>query len=123
MNPDHPKPLVYIAGPITANPWGCVAEALPTFRRLIADGCVPFAPQFSIAGAIADPGISYEAWLDYDLDVIRKCDGLVRLPGESAGADREVQLATALGLPLCGDHTDPSWSMFITVCHERTEWT
>lgn len=94
------KPLIYIAGPMTSDPYGCVRQAVTAFRALIEAGCVPFAPQFSVAAAIADPTISYEQWLAYDLDVIGHCAGLLRLAGESAGADREVSHARSLGLPV-----------------------
>lgn len=32
--------------------------------------------------------------------LLQRCDGVLRLPGESAGADNDVRLAIALGLPV-----------------------
>ncbi len=83
------KPLVYVAGPITGNPWGCVRDA----------GCVPFIPQLSVLHEMVDPQ-PYGDWLAYDDDIIAHCHALVRLPGDSKGADHEVELAERLGLPV-----------------------
>jgi hypothetical protein len=38
----------------------------------------------------------YEFWLKLDLEFLTVCDCLVRLPGESSGADREVARAECL---------------------------
>lgn len=35
----------------------------------------------------------YEFWMQHDLEWLDVCDAILRLPGESAGADREVQYA------------------------------
>ena len=40
----------------------------------------------------------YERWLEYDMEWLTACDALVRLPGESKGADREVARAKELGI-------------------------
>jgi hypothetical protein len=88
------KPLVYVAGPITGNPFGCVRESMHAFTRLLDLGCTPFMPQWSVIGEMCHP-LHYETWLDYDFDIIRHCSALVRLRGESPGADREVEHAIA----------------------------
>jgi hypothetical protein len=38
--------------------------------------------------------------LDYDLNWLAKCDAVLRLPGASSGADREVEYAQKLGIPV-----------------------
>lgn len=91
-------PLVYVSGPVTADPLGCVRQALPPFRALRSIGCVPFLPQLSILAAIVEHA-DYESWLAYDLDVLARCDALVRLDGHSPGADREQAAAEAWGIP------------------------
>lgn len=98
MNP-QPPPLVYVAGPITGNPWGCVRQAVALFPELRAAGVVPFFPQLSILHEVVTP-VAYQDWLAYDLDVIRNAAALIRLPGHSEGADREVDFANELGLPV-----------------------
>lgn len=95
MNP----PLVYVAGPISGDPWGCVRQAVRAWEELRAVGAVPFLPQLSVLHAMVDdPG--YEAFLAYDLDVIRNAAAVHRLPGVSPGADREVAFARELGIPV-----------------------
>lgn len=94
-----PPPLVYVAGPMTADPFGCVRQSLPAFALLRRLGAVPFCPQWSVIAEIAEAR-PYEEWLAYDFDVIRNAAALLRLPGESAGADREVALAHELGIPV-----------------------
>src|SRR4051812_7042823 len=93
------KPLVYVAGPVTADPFGCVRQATNAWRRLKDLGCVPFLPQLSVLHEMVDPQ-SYEDWLAYDFAVIEHCDALVRLPGDSNGADQEVEHARSLGIPV-----------------------
>ena len=91
-------PLVYVAGPITRDPFGAVRKSIPVWRQLRKLGVAPFMPQWSILPEMVE-SIAYEDWLAYDFDIIRNCDGLVRLEGESPGADREVEFAGELGLP------------------------
>lgn len=91
------RPLVYVAGPITGDPFGCVRQAAAAFDELRAIGCVPFLPQLSVIHEMVSPQ-PYETWLAYDRDVIDHCDALVRLPGQSLGADREVVYAMEQGI-------------------------
>lgn len=42
----------------------------------------------------------YETWMKLDLDWIGSCDCVLRLPGESKGADREVEHAKKIGMPV-----------------------
>jgi hypothetical protein len=117
------KPLVYVAGPITGNPFGCVRESMHAFTRLLDLGCTPFMPQWSVIGEMCHP-LHYETWLDYDFDIIRHCSALVRLRGESPGADREVEHATALGLPVfhgVGDDRLYAWACRPSVPSPRVE--
>lgn len=50
--------------------------------------------------------MSYETFLAWDIAMLRKCDGLFRLPGYSPGADQEVALAKDLGIPVYTDWAD-----------------
>lgn len=92
------KPLVYVAGPMSSNPLAAVRTSLPCFRILRNAGAIPFMPQWSVIAEIVEPW-PYEQYMDYDFDIIRRCDGLVRLPGASPGADREWALAEERGMP------------------------
>ncbi len=40
----------------------------------------------------------YQQWLEYDKEWLKLCHYVLRLPGESGGADGEVIYATALGI-------------------------
>lgn len=39
-------------------------------------------------------------WYQYDFEWLEKCDAVYRLPGESVGADKEVERAKELGKPV-----------------------
>lgn len=93
------KPLVYVAGPMSLDPWGCVRLANMAFTELRNEGLVPFCPQFSVIAEMVESR-PYEDWLSYDFDVIRHCAAVVRLPGESPGADRECEFGRSLGVPV-----------------------
>lgn len=91
--------MVYVAGPITGDPFGCVRTACSALTELRAEGLVPFLPQLSVLAEMVEHR-SYDEWLAYDFDVIRHCAAVIRLPGESPGADKEGEFARSLGLPV-----------------------
>lgn len=93
------KPLVYCAGPITGDPFGCVRQSMGAFFDLRCYGVVPILPQWSVIAEMVEPQ-PYETWLEYDFDLIRRCDGLLRLKGVSPGADREVAFAESIDVPV-----------------------
>jgi hypothetical protein len=43
-----------------------------------------------------------EEWIELDLAWLARCDALLRVPGESPGADLEVRRAGELGIPVFG---------------------
>jgi len=93
------KPLIYVAGPITGDPFGCVRQSIEAFDWLRSIGAVPFCPQWTVLPEMVSTR-PYEEWMAYDLDVLARCDALLRMPGESPGADREVAHALkAVGIP------------------------
>jgi hypothetical protein len=60
--------------------------------------------RFTASGVVAAtflPKMAAEAqWLTMDEAIIDRCDLMVLLPGESAGAEREVAYAESIGLPI-----------------------
>jgi hypothetical protein len=62
-------------------------------------GFVPFCPLLSHFLDVTHPR-DYQTWLDYDLSWLEVCDVVLRLPGESVGADVEVARAQELGIPV-----------------------
>jgi hypothetical protein len=90
------KPLVYIAGPITKpNMIETAHRGISLYMKMIRHGVVvPFCPHLSVFAEFLDPNtISYKFWLDHDFEVIRHCQALLRMPGESSGADQEIDFA------------------------------
>jgi hypothetical protein len=96
------SPLVYVAGPITGNPWGCVRQATHAAAMLDDLGCHAYLPQLSILHEIVAPQ-PYEHWIEHGLAMVERCDGLWRIAGDSPGADREVDHALQLGIPVFVD--------------------
>jgi hypothetical protein len=48
----------------------------------------------------ADELMDYEAWMAYDFEWLSTCAAVLRLPGDSPGADREVDAALNAGKPV-----------------------
>lgn len=108
------KPFVYMAGPITKpDPLVNTHRALYVAARMLGDGIVtPFVPHLTVLWELVLPQ-DYETWLAYDFEIIAKCDALLRLPGESAGADREVAHAATVNVPVFHDIRDLyAWAQF-----------
>ena len=89
---------VYIAGPMSNGGAGYdlerINDAIRVHLRLINDGFVPHCPQLTMFCELMFPGtVSYTEWMALDRNYIDDCDIVLRLPGESKGADNEVQYA------------------------------
>lgn len=96
-----PEPcLVYVAGPYT-QPFPAInaLKAIAAADELVDRGFTPFVPHLSLLWDTASPK-PYGFWLAYDLAWLAKCDALLRLPGESPGADREVARAHEFDIPV-----------------------
>jgi hypothetical protein len=91
---------VYVAGPYT-KPDPCIntKEACEVANKLCDLGFIPFVPHLSHLWHLITPK-PYEWWLKYDLEWLKSCDALLRFPGESSGADKEVEFAKELGIPV-----------------------
>jgi hypothetical protein len=76
-----------------------VKVAMDVGTKLIEAGFAVFIPHLFHFMHLYNPQ-EYERWLAMDFAVIRKCDGLLRIPGYSPGADREVVFATDHGIPV-----------------------
>ena len=91
---------VYIASPYTK---GDIAVNVK-FQIDIADklmdlGFSPFVPLYSHFQHMAHPR-PYTDWVKNDLVWVGACDCLLRLGGESEGADREVEYAIRMNIPV-----------------------
>jgi len=98
---------VYVAGPLTiGDSFSHVRVALDLADDLWAWGFSPFVPHMNYVWHFVYPKNPQE-WLEYDYGWLRLCDFLVRLPGESVGADAEVEEAKRLGIPvILEDYSD-----------------
>ena len=94
------KPKIYIASPYSiGDKIENVNAQIRAANQLMNYGYTPFLPLLS---HFQDQLISrpYTDWLENDLEWIAVCDGLLRLPGESPGADIEVKHAMGLKIPI-----------------------
>lgn len=92
--------LIYVAAPYTK---GDVAEnvrrACEVGNVLLEMGHIPFVPHLSHFWHFAFPK-PWEVWLRMDLVFLSRCDALLRLDGDSKGADIEVETALKLKIPV-----------------------
>jgi len=95
------KIRVYVAGPITkGNQFLNCVRAIQAGNELFKMGYVPFIPHLSYWwNEVAGPH-SHEAWLAYDLQWVALCHALLRLKGDSMGADVEVAFAKKHRIPV-----------------------
>lgn len=90
---------VYVAGPLTGNPNKNVHNAMTVTDNLMQMGFIPFCPHL-LYFQNAVYWRSYEFWLDYDMEWLKVCDAVFRMPGDSPGSDKEVELAKSLNIPV-----------------------
>jgi hypothetical protein len=94
------QPLVYIAGPYThPDPVTNTRRMVRIADALIPLGVTPLVPHMTLLWHMMRPR-SYDFWLDYDLQLVERCDALLRVPGNSRGADAEVIHARELSIPV-----------------------
>lgn len=118
---------IYIAGPISKGGLADnVNRATDAFVRLAKAGYAPMCPQWSVfsspcvpvpAGsvyvegeavqaigtALGTPGMTHADWLGVDLPWVVASHAVLRLPGESTGADLEVACAERHNIPVFHD--------------------
>ena len=89
--------IVYLAGPHSTGDIGAnVHSAIKMADVVVKMGATPYIPHLCHLWHLVSPK-SYEFWLEYDRKFLALCDCVLRLPGESAGADLEVAEAIATG--------------------------
>ncbi len=89
---------IYVAAPFTSDPVGNTVRAIEAANELRRAGFHPFVPHVACDWAAQADG--YEAAMRECFEWVRACHALIRLPGASSGADREVALARELGIPV-----------------------
>ena len=94
------KQKIYVAGPYTKGDVVLnIREAVQVGNTLLDYGFIPFVPHLTGFWHLLCPN-SYETWMDYDAEWLKSCDAVLRLDGESRGADAEVELAHKLNIPV-----------------------
>lgn len=93
--------IIYIASPysIYDDKQAAVDVQIDAFATLRDMGYEPIAPLLSHYIDQRHPA-SYDRWLQWCLTMVGVCDVVLRLPGDSVGADREVAEARRLGKPV-----------------------
>lgn len=91
---------IYVASQYSiGDPEANVLRQIDAGEDLINAGFIPYLPLLSHYQHIIHPH-DYETWTRLDNSWVACCDALLRLPGESKGADEEVFLAIDLGIPV-----------------------
>lgn len=101
---------IYLACPITV---GDQKEnyhnAMKASRDLLMLGCAVFNPATFMLQPWAYE-IPHDQWMRTSKDWLMQAEALIRLPGESKGADQEVRWAEELGIPI---HTMESFTAWL----------
>lgn len=85
----------YSRGDVAVN----VRKSIDAAEELINEGFIPFCPLYShFHNLIYYHG--YDTWMTIDIEWLGMCDALLRLKGESPGADEEVTYARDVGIPV-----------------------
>lgn len=93
--------VLYLAAPLgTEDPFSAAGRAIRLAERLRIAGYSVICPHLHVLWAIVCPGVNYEEWVRMDLDLVERADAVVRGPGYSPGAEREVAHALVMGIPV-----------------------
>jgi hypothetical protein len=91
---------VYVAGPYSSDPVTNTRRAVEIAEQILKAGFLPIVPHLSIVWDLISPH-DPNFWYQYDLDIMHACaDVVFRFPGESRGADIEVNAAHIEGIPV-----------------------
>ena len=101
---------VFVSGPIStidparAEPAydqivGHIKAAIAASSTLLKFGLAPYVPHLTHFFNLMAPQ-PYEVWLELDQAYLDVCDVVLRLPGKSNGADKEVAYAQGRGIPV-----------------------
>ncbi len=92
--------LVYISAPYSnGDQIANIHDAILAADSLVAMGYVPYIPHLTAFWHFVSPK-SYNIWMKIDLEILSRCDAVLRIGGESVGANKEVREAESLGIPV-----------------------
>lgn len=91
---------IFISGPYTKGDIAVnVKNAMDVANQLIESFYAPYCPHLTHFLHMNNPQ-PYEKWLELDSMFLLVCDAVLRIPGESNGADLEVKLALINNIPV-----------------------
>lgn len=90
---------IYIAAPYAGNEDKNVIFACDVADAVSRLGHHPFTPHLTMYWH-REPRRTREFWLEQDMVWLRLCDAVLRVGGDSPGADAEVVSAKLLGIPV-----------------------
>jgi hypothetical protein len=91
---------VYIAGPYTEGDQVLnLRRVLQLGEDLVEAGFTPFLPHLSHFWHLVHPH-KKEFWMRWDIEWLKRCEVLFRLPGRSEGAQIEMEIAEKLEIPI-----------------------
>lgn len=97
------KPLIYVASPYSiGDELFNVNRQINAGEILTKRGFVPLLPLLSHFWH-EKYNHEYDFWIKTCLEYLRRCDGILRLQGESLGADIEVEFAKHYNIPVFYD--------------------
>lgn len=91
---------VYVAGPIMRGDRAAnIRRGIEAGEAVLQAGLLPFIPFLNEAWHDLFPK-THDEWLSFDLPWLETCHAVLRLPGESKGADMEESHARLKGIPV-----------------------
>ena len=106
---------VYIASPYSIGDQAVnVRRQMDCAEELMSLNFVPYAPLLSHFQHLVHPR-SIEDWYKFDNEWVKACHYLLRLSGESKGADDEVGLAREFRIPVF-------YSIYELGVYDKEEW-
>lgn len=91
---------IYISGPISlGDKQHNLRQAMDAGHELIKAGFAPLIPHLTMC-LPWEADVAHSDWIEVDLPWVASADAVLRLPGESVGADAECDFAFESGIPV-----------------------
>ncbi len=93
---------VYVAGPVSKGDMAHnIHQAIDAADKLMAVGYTVFVPHLTFFWHLINGmRFEHEKWMAQDFAWLELCNALIRLPGESKGADMEVDFCKEHSIPV-----------------------